>query len=377
VARVAVAMPPPTVLVIVSASDAVDRAPLELRLRSELLTEEAEPVVANPQRPPDLAELQTLARRVGATAAIGVVIDSRGATGTVWVSDPGQPAEVVRRLQVTAGQNDMVAVFSLRAVEAWRGARLELEQSRRSRETTTHPALPPPVSPTRERPSGAAATEATGTTQPVPPTQSAPPRGTRPAAVGSNQKESKAPRLESPEPPPPSPAKPMRAHFGLGAMGLAASDRLGAALAFDLQVGLEFSGRWVFDLRGSGPFVHHIESNVGSARIDQEFALLRLGRVVALGRGPYLQPWGGVGLSRYGVSGDADPPFRAHPVTAWSLVTGAGVGLGWPRDQSWWLMVDAACLIRWQQPRVEFDGAEVTRSTPWIGTAALGVGFKL
>lgn len=372
VARVAVAAPPPTVLVVVSASDAVDRAPLELRLRSELITEDAEPVVANPPRTPDLAELQALARRMGATAAIGVVVDTRGVSGTVWVSDPAQPAEVVRRLQVSAGQSDMVAVFSLRAVEAWRGACLELGQIGRSRENAARVAPSPPATAPSQQP--ASSPPIAGTSAP-PASSSAPPPPRTPAVVSGPQK----PTESEPTPPQARPAtpSPVRAQFGLGAMGLAASDRLGEVLAFDLQAGLGFGDRWVLDLRASGPFVHHIESNVGRARIDQEFALFRLNHIFSLGRGTYLQPWGGLGVSRYGVSADAEPPFEAHQVAAWSLVTGAGVGLGWPRGQTWWLMIDAACLVRWQQPRVEFDGSQVTRSTPFIGTAAVGVGVRL
>ncbi len=348
------------VLVVVSSEAAADKGPLELRLRSELATENAETVIANPATPPKLPELRLLARRLGATAAISVALDERGARGTVWVEAPHLDLDIVRPVIVSATQSDLVTVFALRAVEAWRGARLELEQVRRARESQPKPATSEPEA-----------------VSPSPPTVSVQPiDSTQPSSLSD----------KSPKSPPEKPNASFNAEIyqqgprirlGLNGSSLAAPDELGFGFGIDLRVGLEFSPSWFVDLRAMAPFFHRIESNVGTADLDQELFLLRVGAPIDLGEQLFLEPWAGAGVSRFGVRAQAKPPFVSRRLTAWSLLAGTGAGLGWPRTGRWWLLADLAAMVRLQQPRVEFDRTAVITPTPWLFAVTGGFGVRL
>jgi len=348
------------VLVVVSSEAVTDKGPLELRIRAELATENAEAVIANPATPPKVAELRTLARKLGASAAISVVLDERAARGTVWVEESQLEVDILRSVVVSAAQSDLVTVFALRAVEAWRGARLELEQLRRARVGQPSPA--PAVS---ETPS-------------VSPSQPSPPTSASTPALSA--------RARNPEPPPrgpeASPSAPReprvpRIRLGVGAGVLMAPDELGPGVGLELRAGLELSPRWFVELRAAAPFFHRIESNVGTADLDQELFLLRVGVPLRLGEQPFLECWAGAGVSRFGVRAEAEPPFESRRLTAWSLLVGTGVGVGWPRIGRWWLFADGAMMARLQQPRVDFDGVAVTTPTPWLFGATGGFGLRL
>ncbi len=120
-----------SVLLMVQAGIDQDPAPCELRLRSEFAAEGLEVVTASTRAKQSLLDLEGLARRTGAVAGLSVMVDVQSIDGRLWVIDPSSRVDLVRTIHVSRTEADPVSVFALRAVEALRGARLELEHQKR------------------------------------------------------------------------------------------------------------------------------------------------------------------------------------------------------------------------------------------------------
>ena len=237
-----------SVLLVVDGAVDQDTAPYELRLRSEFAAEGLEVVTASGRSQQNLLDLEGLARKTGAVAALSVFVNAQEVQGRLWVSDPSSNADLVRTLHVTRSEGDPVSVFALRAVEALRGARLELEQQRR-RMVASGAGEPggnaPATTGTNANPASA---NTPATNGPVPPKTNPKPPIVKPPAPKA---------LPKPIPAPPKPARPVAMrwtllgsvipgydHNGLGQIWAPALDA--RYRLFDkLSMGLAFDGPFI------------------------------------------------------------------------------------------------------------------------------------
>lgn len=338
----------PSVLLVVQGGIEQDPAPCELRLRSELASEGLEVVTASSQARQSLLDLEGLARRTGAIAGLSVLVDVQSIDGRLWVTDPSTHVDLVRTLHVSRAEADPVSVFALRALEALRGARLELETQRRklSNATAAESGAAPQVA-------------ATGTTSAQPGAATAAP--TAPVPTKTNQKPAAATDGEAPvkvvKPSDadrhPSDSHPwlLQVHGVVGqelnSVGLVA----GAGLAVRRIVYPRFYAGVVVD----GPLFSKMTPKAGTvAHINQELFAAEVRWVPIAGKLLSFEALGTTGLSRFAVRGDVQQPNiqgLSNHVFGWTI--GAGLGLGVQLSNLFRLGIDAQWLRRLPAPVIQ------------------------
>lgn len=359
-----------TVLVTIRVLDTTDPAPYELRLRSELASEGIDAIVANASSVGE--DAKQIASRFGANAVIEIVVSANELATSIWAADPSLSLEVTRNLRVSNQQRDAVAIFALRTVDFLRGARLELEQQRRTKlaaasssNTTSvgaavapsSNATPPPVATPKTK------IEPTGKPRPALTIASASPDASRSAA--------KAPQL----------AKELggdRFRVNLGYALLLSSDRFGWSTAPTLSVAWESSSHWGAALSFSGPFLNRIASGSGSydIAIDQEFLQVEMRGNWEFARDWAIEPLLAIGGSRYAADGSgARPPLVGGLAKAWSLYSGAGASLLWRTGKHLHWFGEIAGFVRWEAPHVLIENENRTGSSRWNLLAKLGPGW--
>jgi hypothetical protein len=375
----------PSVLLIVQGGIDQDPAPCELRLRSELAAEGLEVVTASSRTTQNLIDLEGLARRTGAVAGLSVFVDVQSIDGRLWVTDASSHVDLVRTLHVSRTEADPVSVFALRAVEALRGARLELEQQKRKLSGVTPGSTEP--SPAVGGTTNAQATPATPSAADV----ASVPQKTKKAKPDDNKNSTESGDAESKSSPTVSKdalaTQPRRwlvqAHGVLGWELNGIGSVLGGGVDLRRAVSTKFSVGLGFD----GPLFSRLTSRVGSVvRIDQELltAQIRWSAITVLGAS--LEVVGMTGASRFGVRGEAQAPTSgesSYGVSShgFEWVGGVGIGIGIPLsstirfgfDVQWLRRLPAPVILDRQPPKIR----RLTGDTDslLLGKLGLGVSF--
>lgn len=366
-----------SVLVVVNSTEGIDPAPLELRLRSELAAEGFEVVVTSSATTPNLEQLEALAHQLGTTSAIAATAAERGPSATLWVMDARLGLDIVKELHVSSTERDPIAVFALRAVEALRGAQLELEQQRRLQEAPPITNREPTVEPV-PAPSAQAAKS---------PELSAPPVLVQPRAGPESQERGSSPSRrregqDQPKPHRPSQGRDSRSFeyrprlsvwLGL----LSGRDQLGAAFVPALGFGLPLHHEWLLETVVIAPMLADLHRAEGSANVDQEFALLRVHRSLSLDRNWSLDMSLGGGVSRYAVSGSAASGYVGLHRSLWSLTASAHGGLNYRLGPRWWLLGEMGLWLRSPAPGIDFADREVSQNSAILMAGFVGVGRAL
>ncbi|MGC4065784.1 MAG: hypothetical protein QM784_14260 [Polyangiaceae bacterium] len=94
--------------------------------------------------------------------------------------------------------------------------------------------------------------------------------------------------------------------------------------------------------------------------IDQEFAWVDARYVWSLSQQLDLEPSLGLGVSRYGASGTGGSSYLGRQEHVFSLISTLGTTLSWRVAPKVRLMVDAACVLRFQTPLVVVEGRDET-----------------
>ncbi len=356
-----------TVVIVVQGREGADPAPVELRLRSELIAEGFATVVANPGEPPSIVELELLAARLGADAAMMVSVSPTGLSGTVWVREPKLELDVVRNLEMPNQGQESTAVFCLRAVDVLRGTLLELEQQwlhRGSPPATTEPPPPaqpepPPLAPAPTPKSSAAPSQPPPTPVPAPaapPDEPWPTRSDEPA-----------------EPEPPKPIDPARLRLAVALAGHLTDERVGSGFAPALSARLGMGQGWALGLLVAGPWLDSIRSLEGSAQVDQQAALLRGGRYFRFFGDWEVEAVLGLGVARYSARGSPADTYVGRRQTAWSFAATAGAQGSRRITGRFWAFLEIDGLLRLPAPHVAFDGRNVSGNSSFSALGLLGL----
>ncbi len=362
------------VLVIVRTSDVTDPTPYELRLRSELAAEGIDAIVTNPNTPG--ADVRQLAAKFGANAVVDVVVSTNELLTVIWAGDPSLSLEVTRQLRVSNLQRDAVGVFALRAVDFLRGARLELEQQRRTKVVAAansaassagtangqdSSAKPPPTTPLQP--------DADDDVRPAPAKSMRVSLGARGAPLRTDERSWGRNGIGS--------VDPFRIELSYAL--LVSSDKFGWSTAPALSFSWHSRSRWVLAATAAGPFVNHISTSSGQYRVtvDQELLQLELRRALPLGTAFELEPFVGLGGSRFAADGSASPAPRAGVVAiAWSLYTVIGASLVWHLGSHLHLVGNVAGFGRWQSPWVQRGERDLSGRSRWNMLVNLGPGWS-
>ena len=361
-----------SVLLVVNGAADQDTAPFELRLRSEFAAEGLEVVTASGRSQQNLLDLEGLARKTGAVAALSVYVDVQEVQGRLWVTDPTSNADLVRTLRVSRTDGDAVSVFALRAVEALRGARLELEQQRR-----------------RMSASGTAAGESSGNAAATGATANPASAGNPPTTVSVPPKPNPNPPVRkppSPKPPPPGkpahpvpkPSRDVAPKWTLVGSIIAGYDNngIGQIWAPALDVRYRLLDRLSIGLAFDGPFTSNHHTRAGVIAVNQELIDFQ-GRWRA---------WQGnvfafegiitTGPSRLAASATQtvvpDTGHSAHSI-GWTF--GAGAGAQAKLSRHWILGLDLQWKRRLPAPVIHAGSGTLTGPTDSLILGKLGFGW--
>ncbi len=357
----------PSVLLVVNGAVDQDTAPFELRLRSEFAAEGLEVVTASGRSQQNLLDLEGLARKTGAVAALSVFVDAQEVQGRLWVSDPSSNTDLVRTLRVIRSEGDPVSVFALRSVEALRGARLELEQQRR-RMAASGAGEPGGNAPAT---TGASANPASANTPatngPVPPkTNPNPPVVKVPAP--------KAP----PKPPPPKPA-PVAMRWTLLGSFIAGYDQngIGSIYAPALDVRYRLFDRLSAGMAFDGPFIWSREAKgAGLINVNQELIDIQARYTAWQGNLFAFDAILTTGPSRFAASGTQTVvPGAGRSVDSLGWTFGAGLGARAKLSSHWILGLDLQWMRRLPAPVIRAGTGRVTGSDDSLILPKVGIGL--
>jgi hypothetical protein len=363
-----------SVLLVVAGAADQDTAPYELRLRSEFAAEGLEVVTTSGRTQQNILDLEGLARRTGASAALSVFVDAGEVQGRLWVSDPNANTDLVRTLRVTRAEGDPVSVFALRSVEALRGARLELEQQRRrlsSSGTNTGEAGGNPATTPSASTNPTPATSGSGPVVPVPPkTNNNPPANNPPFAK---------PPTAARRPAPAKPSPNVQRRWSVLGSAIVGYDNNGIgwvyAPAIDgryllwqrLSLGLAFDGPFITTRTGLA---------AGTVHINQELLEVQA-RVRAWSwKSVEFEGSGSMGGSRIAVSGtDTTVPGAGRSAHSLGWTIGAGVGAQVHLSSRWIIGLDLQWLRRFPAPVIIAGTRKVTGDVDSLILGKLGVGI--
>ena len=367
-----------SVLLVVAGAADQDTAPYELRLRSEFAAEGLDVVTTSGRSQQNILDLEGLARRTGATAALGVFVDVQEVQGRLWVSDPNSNADLVRTLRVTRSEGDAVSVFALRAVEALRGARLELEQQRRRSSTPGSSPSETGGNPasgigTNTNPTPTAAATSPSNVVPVPPkTNNNPPKPVAKPPTAAARKPAKVPAKPSLNP------QPRWTVLGSAIWGYD-NNGLGDVKAPAIDARYRLWKRLSAGLAFDGPFISkRTVAAAGVVHVNQEFLELQA-RVSALRwKSIELEGIGSTAGSRIAVTGTpgTDPKAPGKAASAHSLgwTIGAGVGAQVHLSNHWMMGLDMQWLRRFPAPVIKAGSTDLTGPTDSLILGKFGVG---
>jgi hypothetical protein len=369
----------PSVLLVVQGAADQDPEPCELRLRSELAAEGFEVVTAAGRSQHNILDLEDLARRTGAVAALRVFVDAEEIQGRLWVYDASTNVDMFRNVRVQLPATDAVSVFALRAVEALRGARLELEQYRRTGKS--RPGIA--VWPTEPRAPGSSSAAATGPAQqgqtPAASLSNVP-RGYGPAMPNQNgltaTQNRRAANVGKSEQVPP----PAWTVLASGVIGWERND-LGAVYGPGLDIRLRLGSHVSLGVAWVGPLLRHLVDQIdiqqkGSVDVDQEMVELQLRLHWPLSYWANLGVFGSVGGSRFAATGVAELPYVGLRAQSFGLTGGVGTGLTANITQIWLAGLDLQLLGRIPAPVI------IVNNRAWVGDrdstllAKLGIGVR-
>jgi hypothetical protein len=157
------------------------------------------------------------------------------------------------------------------------------------------------------------------------------------------------------------------------------SDDFGWSTAPTLSFSYHLQSRWAFGATFAGPFVNHINTSSGQYRItvDQELLQLELRRAFPLSPKLALEPYLGMGGSRYAADGRASlSPLVGNLATSWSMHNAAGVKAVYRLSSHLHLVGDVAGFGRWQAPRIRVDIGDLTGSSRWNLLMKLGLAWS-
>jgi hypothetical protein len=366
-----------SVLLVVAGAADLDTAPYELRLRSELAAEGLEVVTTSGRSQQNILDLEGLARRTGATSALSVYVEAGEVQGRLWVSDPSSSADLVRTLRVMRSEGDPVSVFALRAVEALRGARLELEQQRRR--------LTSPGS-NQAEPGGISAPAPAANTNPSPAASGSGPAVPVPPKTNNKPPVNKPPAPKSPTPaalkPAKAPEKPALSAQRWSVLGSAIvgydNNGLDWMYAPAIDARYRLWKRLSVGLAFDGPFISKRTEKAGVVHVDQEFLELQARVSVWSWKSVELEGIGSTAGSRIAVTGTpgTDPKAPGRGASAHSLgwTIGAGVGAQVHLSSLWLVGLDLQWLRRVPAPVIIAGTAHLTGPTDSLILGKLGVG---
>jgi hypothetical protein len=353
----------PGVLVVMHATDVVDASPYELRLRSELQTEGLDAVIINANA--TTTEPTVLASRLGTNGIIDITLTNDEALASVWVIDSAFALEITRSIKVNLTQRDSVAVFALRTVDLFLGARLELEQQRRLRAPATA------GSDVATAPNGVqSATTASAVTAPSKQKKEA---RTAKAEKATSETSSTSKTTNSKFQSSAGRSYPERVRIGGGIALMQFTDDLQRKIAPSVTATLTLSKHWAMGLTLTGPYVATILTNVqtraggvetNQATIDQEFFWLDGRYRWSMSEQFDLEPNLGLGVARYAVSGQGGSTYVGRNAATASLLTSLSASLVWHIAPRVRLVTEVAGLVRWQTPLVMVDGQDETGTSP-------------
>jgi hypothetical protein len=274
------------------------------QLRAELETAGFEVLVRTSGATDSAHAMEAAARLANAFAAITVFDTDAGTSADVWVTDRVTGKTLLRRVDVTDESPEANRILAIRAVELLEASLVELDLPRPQPPSPSSPALPPPAS-----------EKETGTTASPVLEPSTPPRKPSSAPI--------EPTGESNGLPPASPSFGLT--LGMAALGGPGGLRANVAPIMTLSVRLSevFSGEVGF----VGPVRGSLESEIGSAEVDQELGTVRL-RIDPAPIQQRLSAFAAVGLGIYrlGGSGTSSSPYAGAADSAWAAAVTGGVG---------------------------------------------------
>jgi hypothetical protein len=364
----------PSVLLVVQGGIDQDPAPLELRLRSELAAEGLEVVTASGRSQQNLLDLEGLARRTGAVAGLSAYVDVQSIDGRLWVTDLSSNVDLVRTLHVSRTEADPVSVFALRAVEALRGARLELEQQKRRMSGTA-------AGTTEAKPgtSGGASnvTNAPPPAGPAASTAPVPPKTTKKSTPPNSEAESSKPEDKNKGSGRGGAGAAAQKHWLLIGSGIMASDLngLGMAIGPGLELRRTLFSRLSVGVAFDGPLFSKMTPRADEVvNVGQEWLEVQA-RWAALQMKPVsFELFGSTGVSRFAVRGSTVPPNHGRSTLGYQWVIGAGVGFGLRLTD--WLSVglDGHWLRRLPAPVIMDKNKRLTGDIDSLLLGKLGLG---
>ena len=360
-----------SVLLVVAGAADQDTAPYELRLRSEFAAEGLDVVTTSGRSQQNILDLEGLARRTGATAALGVFVDVQEVQGRLWVSDPNSNADLVRTLRVTRSEGDSVSVFALRAVEALRGARLELEQQRR-RLSTPSPGETGNATGTNTNPSPTGTATSPSNVVPVPPkTNNNPPKPIAKPPPAAARKPAKTPAKPSPN---------LQQRWTIACRAILGYDNNGLDWVYAPAIDARYRlwKRLSVGLAFDGPFISQWSGKQGVVHINQELLELQARVSAWRWKSVELEGIGSTAGSRIAVTGipGNDPTALGKAASAHSLgwTIGAGVGAQVHLSSHWIIGLDLQWLRRFPAPVIKAGSTDLTGHTDSLILGKFGVG---
>jgi hypothetical protein len=369
----------PSVLLVVQGGIDQDPAPCELRLRSELALEGLEVVTASSQARQSLLDLEGLARRTGAVAGLSVLVDVQSIDGRLWVTDPSSHGDLVRTLHVSRAEADPVSVFALRALEALRGARLELETQRRKLSSATLGSADFTAAAPAAATGASSAQPSAATAAPIVPV----PTKTNQKPVASDLPKPRVKVVGSPD----AERHLLDSHSWLLQLhGVVGQDLNGVGLVAGpgLAVRRIAYPRLFAGVVVDGPLFSKQTPKAGTVvRVNQELVAAEIRWVPIAVKAISFEVLGTTGISRFAVRGEAQQFSTSRGVSnhtfGWTI--GAGLGLGVQLSLTLRLGIDAQWLRRLPAPVVlDETGNKIRRLTGdtdslLVGRLGLGVLF--
>ena len=371
----------PSVLLVVQGGIDQDPAPLELRLRSELAAEGLEVVTASGRSQQNLLDLEGLARRTGAVAGLSAYVDVQSIDGRLWVTDLSSNVDLVRTLHVSRTEADPISVFALRAVEALRGARLELEQQKRRMSSTAGSST---------EAHSAAPGGAGGVSNALPPAKPAantapvPPKTTKKSTPPNSGAEASKPEDKTKRSDRGGASAATQKHWLLIGSGILAWDLngLGMAIGPGLELRRTLFSRLSAGVAFDGPLFSKMTPRPDAVvNVGQEWLEVQARWAALQMRAVSFELFGSTGVSRFAVRGSALPPNHGHTTHGYQWVVGAGMGFGvrltdWFNvgfDGQWLRRYPAPVIIDQQsKPTGKLTGAS---DALLLGKLGLGVWF--
>lgn len=374
------ALADPAVLLIVEAGVDQDPAPYELRLRSEFASEGFEVVTASSRSKQSLLDLEGLARRTGAVAGLSVMVDAQSIDGRLWVIDPSSRVDLVRTIRVSRTEGDPVAVFALRAVEALRGARLELEHQKRKLSSAGSANPDASAGPSSRTPSAASTSDKALAGSGAAPAEKKAASGTPPPRDRTT-KNAKA----SGRPNPPDRAQPLRWLLQVnGALGWELNG-LGALWGPGIELRRTLAPRFSAGLSFDGPLYSRLTPREGTVvHVNQELLGLHIRWTPLRADVGSLELAAITGVSRFAVRGQTEAPTQGASGVidqGFGWIGGAGIGLGVQVSRRIRIGMEVQWLRRLPAPVVlEFHNNRYRRLTGdtdslLLGKLGLGVMF--